>query len=272
MAGTVAGDRAAGGAGAEQVPRGWHRAGNSATLAQTSSVWRRVRSLAERQEEEQQRPASLLFLVSLSPSNSIPSECKRFACQWGGWGTTQPQTQSLAPPRCSFPNFPRHLTHQQKQGELPGSPALLPSPQVDALKSSPVITHSHGLPSSLALLTYLAPGCDCAQLPARKRHPLRCIGKSGDTGPVIASAAAISPSEHLGGGWLTQRCCSERGHSSVAHYASYLLPLLSALSGLVLWMPHGIYQNVYSPQKSERVQKWPRYDLLVAFFLLCMKQ
>lgn len=88
-------------------------------------LWRRVRSQVVTRGGAAGDLLSSYSWVSLSPSNSITSERKEASYNWGGWGTKEPQTQSLAPPHSSFQNFSYHLTHKQKQE---GTPSILGPP------------------------------------------------------------------------------------------------------------------------------------------------
>ena len=146
-------------------------------------VWRKVRRQMREMTGEGAtgQLLSSYSQVSLRPSIQLPRNGKRFTYKWEGWGTNHPQTQPLAPP-LSCQNISCLLTHRRSNREHPPSSSLLPSPQVDALKSSPVITHSHVLPSFLALLTCLAPGHKhrlCTNSMQRSNASSTALGKSG---------------------------------------------------------------------------------------------
>lgn len=153
--------------------------------------------------------------------------------------------------------------------EHPPSSALRPSPQVNALKSSPVITHSHVLPSFLALLTRLAPGHKhrlCTNSMQRSDASSTTLGKSGIHRHVEShTSGVISPSKHLGVVCHTQQSRSARDQApqSTAATLQMALCLLLIIDCTLVWFSvRGIYYSVYWCYNS----KWMRYNFLIAVF------
>lgn len=126
---------------------------SAATLTWMSLIWRRVRRQVIKMTGggAPEQLLSSYSQVSPPPSIQLPRNGKRFSQKWGGWGTTSSSSQ-----------LSKFLLPLDTQAEATGStlnpqPSSL-SPHVNALKSSLAITHSHVLPSFLALLTCVGPG------------------------------------------------------------------------------------------------------------------
>lgn len=121
--------------------------------------------------------------ISLPPSNSVTSGSEEVFLQVGrvGYKTSQNLVTSSSSQLSKF-LLPLNTQAEARGNTLEPQPSSL-SPQVDALKSSPVITHSHILPSFFALLTCLAPGYKhnlCTNSVQVRDASSATIGKSGD--------------------------------------------------------------------------------------------
>lgn len=88
-------------------------------------------------------------------------------------------------------------------------------------------------PLPLGLINLSCPGVQLCTAPCKEVTPTQLpLANQGTQAHAIASAEAISPSEHLGGGQLAQRRSSESGHSSGAHTCILSTPCAVCSRGL----------------------------------------